>query len=88
MKTTLGKAIVFGNIGESHAPSKQIDYNGLLKVLHSAFLVVASSFVSYLITSLPGLNFLPDSSTDELIITMFVIPLLELALTWLPSYDK
>ena len=87
MKRTLGNAIIFGNIDASSAPAGRIDYNGLLKFLHTGFLTGASAFLTYLVLNIGGIDLNPASSTDEMMITLFVIPVLKIALTWLPSHE-
>ena len=88
MKRNLLSMVCLGNIGISTAPSKRLDSNGLLKFLHTGFLVAASAFITFLINSVVGLNFYPDSTTDEMLITMFLVPALKLALTYFPNYSN
>lgn len=88
MNRTLGSYVIFGNVPASTAPGKRIDYNGLLKFLHTGFLVIGSAIITFLINNVVGLNFYPDSTTDEMVITMFLIPFLKLMLTYFPNYSN
>ena len=88
MKRSLGSYVVFGNIEASNAPGRRIDYSGLLKILHTGFLVVGSGFLSFLISNIAGINLMPESTTDEMIITMMIIPTLKMALTFFPDFNK
>ena len=88
MNRSLGSYIVLGNIPASLASAKRIDYNGALKFLHTGFLVGASGFITFLINNVTGINLYPDSTTDEMLITMFLIPILKLAVTWIPNHSS
>ena len=79
---TLGKSIIFGNTDASYAPAKRIDYNGFLQVLHTGFLVSASALITFLITAVMSIDIVPNSSMDETIITLIIIPLLKFALVY------
>ena len=88
MNRSLGSLIILGNIPASESPAKRLDSNGLLKFLHTGFLVAASAFITFLINSAIGLNLYPDSTTDEMLITMFLVPALKLALTYFPNHSN
>lgn len=88
MNKTLGSQIIFGNIDASTAPAQRIDYNGLLKVLHSGFLVAASGFITFLINNVAGIDIVPSSKTDEMLMMLLIVPLLKLGLTWLPNHEE
>lgn len=82
MNRTKINQIILGNIDASTAPAKTIDTNGLFKILHAGFLVIASSFITFLIANIGGLDLFPNSGTDEMIITALILPTLKFSLTY------
>ena len=76
-----------GKIPESYAPSGTIDWNGFLKVLRLLILGALAVFIGAIISGLADVDFLPDTSIDENVIMMFVIPLLDVLRRWIVDYS-
>ena len=65
---------ILGKLPESFSSAKEIDYVGLLKVLRLSLITGAAAVVGFLITAVPGLDLMPNSTIDTTIITLFLVP--------------
>ena len=78
---------ILGKLPESFSSAKEIGYVGLLKVLRVALITGAAAVVGFLITALPGLDLMPNSTIATTIITLLLIPGLEALHHYIADYS-
>ena len=78
---------IFGKIGESNSSSGTIDTSDLLKVLRMALMVAISAGIGFVAKSIVGLDLIPNSTVDEVVITSVIIPVLELLRRYFTNYQ-
>ena len=79
---------ILGNIGASTGGPYEINTNGILKTLRMAILVALGGGIGYLVTSIPTLDWMPNSELDMMANSGVIIPLLEFVRRWATDYSK
>jgi hypothetical protein len=74
LSTNQTKMNVLGKLPESLSVRGKIGYVGLLKVLRVGLITAGAALVGFLITALPGFDFMPESTVDTTIVTLFLVP--------------
>ena len=67
---------IFSKLPDSTAPSGRLDYNGLLKIIRYALITGAAAALGAVITELPNIDLIKDSTIDNMLVTALLIPLL------------
>jgi len=78
---------ILGNVGPSTGGPYELNKVGVIKTLRLGLVAAAGTAVAFLITSLPGLDVVQGTEIDTMVISLIVIPTLELARRWLTDYS-
>lgn len=79
---------ILGKIPESTSVPGRMDWNGILKVIRLAIVAGIAAILGTLVSQLPGLDIIPDSTFDETFITLVLVPTVEAARRWCVDYSK
>lgn len=85
MKT---RHLLFGKIGESTAPPGQLDVNAILKIVRTALMAGIAVFLGVIAKEIGGVDFIPNSGIDEIVVTGLLMPLVELIRRKIADYSE
>ena len=79
---------ILGKLPESMSGSGRLDWPGLLKVVRTALVTGIAAALGSLTLLLPQLDLMPDTTLDNALIMLALIPAVEAVRRWLADYSQ